>query len=625
MLEPGEFDASFEQLFNNPLFRSYTNNLYPRTMEEAFHWGAWIRGHHGDFLNAIARAIAYFMNGLDITGELGNADRHQQYEKILMQEHNLMGKMTDIALDLKVFGNSFTSVVRPFIRSLECPECHISVRISHLESQTDYKFTDGAFQGKCVKCGKQVMYNCKDPADDTQPLHLIRWNPLFVELDHCPFVNVNQIRYNPSAMDKAFLEQHSDGQAIFEYMPLHLLKALSEGKQIIFNKDECKHLKYSTDAISATVYKGYGMPGFLPSFKYVVMMMLLENQTEAVIRDFIMPLRLLYPKVMNGGSDNIGGAVSALPKANLASHLKSVIQKHSMNNASWHLMPQPVDALNIGGDAKALLYVDLLQYVKEQLLDTLGVPSELYKTSLFPQMGGQALSSRLFERYWRSSTDQLNDWLRWYVGRCQTYLRWPEMDVRLLQESSTADPAKMQMMSQLFQAGKISWFTFARQLNIDPVFEKRKAQEEALADAEDQSEISDKMATIQEVQVGSAPGQSQQQQPMGDPSGGQAAGGGAPQGGAPGGTPMAPALGGDPIAMMQSFTVPEPTLDMLENDSSQIAEMMKSMQPYQRRQIYDEVRQKQPALHALLLQKVQQNDYQAGRQGIEAQRSGQEA
>ena len=548
----------------------------------------------------------------------------------------------DIALNLEFYGNSFTSVTQPITRVLKCPYCNQRRYLRSLTRGYDYDFVRGEFISICPSCKRHGVADIIDLIDGqaNRPLNVIHWNPLSMSIDHCSLSGAERIIYAPTNKDRTFIDDEASSVTL-ETLPKTLLETIVNDRQLKFNDNACMHLAMPTDCMSTDEMGGWGLPPFLPAFRYVIMMMLLDRQTEAAVKDFILPIRLLFPDPSSskGGSDPVMGT-NLLHMGNLRNSIERALKAQAYQQSSWQMVPAPVGQLTLGGDGKAIVPVDVLQFVKSQLLDSLGVPVELYQSSLNAGTGATN-ALKMFEQTRARRVALYDDYLNWYLRRCSEFLQWPDMTGVVVRPSIQTSPERMQLMSMLQQAGQVSLQTLCREMGIDPDQERIRLREEAVRNAEDQAKIqrqianSDAINSLQTIgsqvnmenAIGAAQAQAMQSDPN-SPMPADASGGAVPPGGAPMPPQGAAGMGGDPLSQIQglrSMMAPESaTPDQLNADADAVANiLMHTPTGVPRNQIRQMVKERNETLYNIANSKLQKLENQAGQQGIELARQGQ--
>ena len=151
-----------------------------------------------------------------------------------------------------------------------------------------------------------------------------------------------------------------------------------------------------------------------------------------------------------------------------------------------------MQSLVLGGDGKAIVPVDIQQFVKEQLLDTQQVPIEFYRSSI-ASMRGDTPSLKMFEQTWEREVTNMDLFFNWYLRRCNELLGWPLMTGKLVRQSIAYDPTRLQAIQFLYDRGEISRATFLRSLRINPRTERAQIVTEAIESAKMQQTIEDRL------------------------------------------------------------------------------------------------------------------------------------
>jgi hypothetical protein len=636
-------NLSARLLGNDPIWESYASSLRPTTMRDAFYWSNFLRSSYGDITAAIHRGVSYFIGGIELVSEDENDHESlDHYEKQLLEKHQILPLLTDIGMDLQFNGNVFLSVIKPIKRAIQCPRCGSLRYIEALVRGEDYHFREGVFSSKC-SCGFNGDFVTKDMVtkNDNRPLNVVSWNPLNINIDYCSLTHSEQIWYTPESSDMEFLEDESQSTALAT-MPAVLLEAMYKKQSILFDPGAILHLQSSTDAISRAYSHGWGLPKWLSAFKYLVMLMLLERQLESSVKDFMLPIRILYPDHTQRGSDPSVGSQHNIHLQHLKQQVEQALGSHARKQSSWHMLPQAIGSLQLGGDGKAIIPIDIFEYIKGGLLDVLCIPDEFRKSTLFSGANSQPISLRMFEKTWANEALQYDVALRWYLKQCSVELGWPELEGVLMRPSIINDPARMQIMAQEVAEGRMSRSTFYRAMNIDMRSERKLLMQEQIDDAKFQQELNSKLETLgitnsmfsapnqMILQAGADAQAMEQQEGMqgGVPPQGAAMPMQPPMAGSVPGAVAQPPQTGDPIADIQNMASMRPgatvTVEQLNVDAQVIANYIcHTPVGAQRDGIYSMVKQANPDLHAIVKSIVQDLERQSARQGIEMARQGQ--
>ena len=126
---------------NNP-FRTYSNFIYPRTLEEVLIWAQWFWERNPHYRTSIQKVVSYFIAGLDIQyeGEQEEADSDaiDDFKQQLEQDYGALDLTLQFGIELAAMGNVFVSCERLFSRMLLCPECPWEMSLKALTKGVEY-------------------------------------------------------------------------------------------------------------------------------------------------------------------------------------------------------------------------------------------------------------------------------------------------------------------------------------------------------------------------------------------------------------------------------------------------------------------------------------------------------
>ena len=584
--------------FANP-FATYSNKIYPRTIREVFEWAEWLWLRHGVYSQAIQRSIRYFLNGIELSGEDVSKDTRKEYEERLLDDFNILDILGIIGDDYLGFGNSFTSVSLPISRSLICstPGCGLSRALDKMIKGQDYGWNNFKFTGTCPQCKRSVTFLRSDSREANEQqgqLIIIRWPPQDVAIDHNRITNESDYYYRiPN--DVATKIKRGDPLTL-QTLPWEFIEAVEKDKPLKFNNNTFIHLKNETSASMLARLDGWGLPKFMSNFSQVVQLQVLDRFNEAIAHDYIVPTRLMTPETTAGGMDPL----QTFGMNNFMGAVRRMIQEHRKDPTSWHTLPAPVKYHVIGGEAKNLVPVELMDRGMDNLLTSMGIATDFYRGSL--TVGGPPIGLRMFEKTWIHHTTNLTKWLNWFLAKCQEFLMWKEMRGQLIMTSVVEDDVTKQVKLNLAASRVISNATALRAFKIDPDYEKERMLEEErdMADqAREEGARENKAQMLDEYVQQGVPGMippNAAQANMGLPEG-QAA---PPMAG--GVMPMAPP-GAAPMGMAPGSGGP-PTLDDMMGEAQMMAQQLLTMPPNIRRNELTNMKKTNPTMHALVKQEL---------------------
>lgn len=583
-------------------FATMARTMFPITLEEVFNWSEYLALHHGMYAKAIQRAVRYFLTKVEISGTTDYKIK-RKYKDYLENKLGILEKLSIVGDDYMYYGNSFTSIYKPFYRNLVCPKCHMMRPIG----QTEYDFGGFKFKGRCSKCKAKVIFDVKDTPYKNDELRIIRWNPRTIEIEFHPTSGEYRYYFEAHAKYKSAL---ANGDKVFvENTPIEIINAIANDQKFLFNKGEIYHMKHEVPASFIEDTAGWGLPPYLANFEQVIHLQMLTKYNEALVMDYLMPFRCISPGAGKGSEAH--DPLLTIDTGRFMSKVNEMIKQHRTDPTSYHTIPYPIQYQALGGEARDMANVELLQLAMDSLLNSMGIPEEFYKEGL--AKGGPPIGLRMFERSWQHFISELNKYLDWVADQCAKHLMWEKVTVKLVKTSVLEDDMVRQVKLNLLGANKVSNQTALSSFNIDYEFEVDRILEEQMMfdekmqEMQRQAQKSQQNQQMMDQQV-PAPGQPQQMGPQGAPAQGTPP---SPGAGAPG-----PASGGGPQP-------PGGSMEELDAQAEQLAQQIQTTEPSQRKSTLINLKKQNEALHALVTEKLKKNERQAAQTGINMTRQGQ--
>jgi hypothetical protein len=601
--------------FPNP-FSTYSRTLFPRTVREVFDWADFVWTHFGTYTQAIRRSVRYFLTDIEVTGDREHEisyDTRKKYERYLRDGYRITNFLGSVGDDLIGFGNSFTSVYVPIRRDLGCPKCGTTVNMDKVK----YRFENFEFKGVCLACKREVVFERVDIPERTEnmPVRVIRWNPRDIMIDHCPVTDTSRYLLR---IPSEWVEAITKGDPMFlKSVPWEMVDCVKSGQLFELESSMCKHLKINVAATMQTDMQGWGLPLFMNAFEEVVYLQILRRFNEAIALDYLVPFRLISPPAPSSGADVLRTANMGV----FTGAVRRMIQEHRYNPTTWHTVPFPVQYQALGGEARQMVPVELMDRALDDLLTTMGIPQDFYRSSLASGVQSTPIGLRMFEKEWAQNVSCLNEWLDWFTDICANTQMWERVNAKLVKTSIHEDDNIRSLKLDLAAAGQVSRHTAYRGFGIDVDYERERKLDEEIQDVLANQRMSEKMEALEILsgqlktqlpmtsETMAAQQQQQQQQQQG--------GGGAPP--APGGgAPPAPGGGG---GMMSGQDIR--TIDDLMEQADAIAQQIIVMEPSQRRSELINLKKSNEALHAQVKQRIDTMENQAATAGKNMARQGQ--
>lgn len=398
----------------------------------------------GFYHAALSRIANYFITSLKI--ECDDSTAKQKYKEIFDDLH-WKQVLSMAGLNLLAYSNVFVSVNQGFERFLVCPKCG---KHSNIDKLNNYKFSKkGKFNCKCPSCNYTGIHEGVDkPSKDLEKLNLTFWDPREIVIRFEETTGSSQYFWD---IPKAYVEKvtRTDNKFFSKKTPKIIYDAIINERMLEFNIKNFVHLKMPTPA--GIKSDGKSIPRCIYMFDDFFLLKVMERFNEAICMEDIAPFRVIsMAKEVNGQANPIltqhGGK--------WASAVDQMIKEHRVDPASYHTFPFPLDFQQLGGDAKNLAPVELINNARANILNALNIPQELYNMSLTVQAAGPAL--RLFENSWAPIIDIYNDLLGHIAEVIAKIKGLPDAKVSLVPVTLSDDMERKSIIGQLVSANAIA-------------------------------------------------------------------------------------------------------------------------------------------------------------------------
>lgn len=617
----GRMGNGFNNGVNYPSpFFDIAHTYLPTTVKSMFRWCRYY------FLtNPIINATVFKLSEYPITEiEIDHQDKQvaNKWKEYFEDHLNYRAFQIECGLDYNAYGNCLTSLSFPFKKYLTCRGCKYQAEAKRIRPH--WVFTNYEFRLSCPQCGNLGTADSKDQYFRNESgVRVMRWSPEDVEISYSDLTGEYTYFYNiPPGVRNDVIIGKKDA---VEQVPEVFIQALRQQKGVVFSKDLFFHLRRPT---LADQDRGWGLPLMLPCLKDTFYLQIMKKAQEAILLEHIVPLRILFPQAGSGTSD----PYTTINLVDWRDHVATEIARWRYDPNYIPILPLPVGNQTIGGDGRALLMVQEMQQMSEQLINGMQVPLEFIKGGM--SYAGTNVSMRMLENQFIIYLSRHARMAKWVMRSVADYLDWPMANIRFKPFKMADDIQRKAFLFQLNQAGKVSDTTLLLDSDLDQEKEDQIMERETVG----------RMAATKKQQLAQAELQGEQQVIMmkmqakaqqelalatgaptapGEPGGPE--NGAAPPGGQGGGMPGAGAQGGataDPLAQMSSPLNAGQNMGMGSSPTqagqnamlggSSILAMaqttamqLSSMDPAQQMLVIKDLRTKSPELADLVLQMLQ--------------------
>lgn len=519
-------------------FNDVASMAMPNNLRSALYWSEYIFSMFGTYRMAMERVISYFITDVEILDT--SDDETEKWNAFLDETLDVKSIMHNMLRNKLCYGNSFCSVVRPFVRFLVCPKCGYLSPLREVHSNHHFQFAyhpgdpDKAFNATCPQCKRSGAWKVKDEDDDNEKKLKVKiWNPHEIEILHDTFTDDVAYLWRIPEDYKRQIRSSPDGKGnlfALERVPKEVMRAIANNQIYRFNPDAVYHMKEPT--LSGIVNRGWGIPRIISNFRQIWYVQVLRRFNEAIALDYVIPFRIITPAPAQGKTGSGMGIdpMSMYSGSDFRGQVNGMIRRRRRDPAGLQVLPFPVNFQMFGADANQLAPRDLLDQGMETLLNDVGTPIELYNGSL--QLQAAPVALRLLESTWHHLVHDTNSCLGWLVRQVSQIQSWETVTAKLKRVTIADNLEKQMMAAQLMMSQQLSGTTVMGDLGYNWKKEQNAIADESQYQSELQTRTQEEMEQsgfAQQIAKGQAAG--------GDPAqaqGGGGGGGAAPAGGQPG-------------------------------------------------------------------------------------------
>jgi hypothetical protein len=324
--------------------------------------------------NPIINPIITNLSEYPITAIEINEDSDEEKNKWLnILENILQIRVFQIkmGLDYNTYGICLAYIHFPIMKYLVCQHC------KHSEDVKDckYQWRNMCFRLECKKC-KMTTENAEqlDYAEKRwNGIKLMRYNPELIDID-----------YNEITGDKDYfltLPNHFKNDIkigkkhIIENIPMEYIDAVKQDKKLKLVNH--KIFAFERPTISNSDH-GWGGSIIAPVLGFAFQLQILLKAQEAILNDYILPLRIIYPQA---GEAN-GSPITQMGLARFSALMTRELEKHRLDPNHKIISSIPVGSELVGAEGKSLTLYQELETQANLICNGMNVPLELWKGGL---------------------------------------------------------------------------------------------------------------------------------------------------------------------------------------------------------------------------------------------------
>lgn len=461
------FDEQFAQVrrggYANP-FYVVSNQFLPRNFNDVIRWSRFVMTQSPTVTEVLRKLSSYPIT--DFMIETPNEGHKKKYKEIIASLR-LKHFLTEVGFDHYSLGNVYISIYFPIKRSLRCTKCN--TEYDYANSKHFIKFKNFNFEGECIKCGNKGIFTREDRKSmSVEDLNLIRWPVENVSVHRNPITNSTEYYLSiPNFVKKGIIT--GDPNYIGN-TPWSIIEAVKDGKDYKFDNKNFFHLK---NLSFGDFLNGYGLPPLISIYSLVYYQVLLRRANEAIASEHMTPLRVVSPRQGSGAADPAIG----LNMRSFARNMEENIKKFKKDPNHIAISPVPAEVSNIGGEGRALLITQELQFVEETMLMGLGCPRELMAGTA--NWTSSTVGLRLLENTLERYVVQIKELLDWIVLKINAYFGISEVELDLIPFKLTDDEALRTQLAAMVQSEMAAPETYMEAFGMDYEEELEKIKKNA--------------------------------------------------------------------------------------------------------------------------------------------------
>ena len=487
----GNLDSSSRSAPNENILLDYTTKDMPVDIKELFDLVEYLAFNSGQVVSAIKKLTEFPITTPVFNTKNGKLkEKHEEIAKLVKYKSVAL----NVGFDYNMYGNSITSVYRPFVRHIKCPNESCGRILVLRDSSFEYHIKEDQFYLKhCPNCGSSGIGEIVDKKDkDPKKINIIRWNLKDIDIEYNEFTGKSYYYYRMPEQRKR-LVRNQDIETLCTWPRQLFPMATKDDKfRFLFSDDFVYHMKTPN---LCGISKVWGFPPPTPALKSFFYQFALRKANEAVALDYMNHLRVIYPAMSQANNDPL----KYINLSTWADEMTSTVRKWRMDRNFIKLSPHPIGYQALGGEGRSLLLTNEIREASYDILMTIGIPRELMEGSSAQNLASPVLL-RIVENMMLTYMEQLKDWLNWIDKKVSDWVELEHVPVDFVPFKFIDDIQRKQQLMAWGQGGdavKISDTTIAEQLDIKLEQEEDKIIEDKIRQYKLQKKIQDKIQELE--------------------------------------------------------------------------------------------------------------------------------
>ena len=474
-------DGSIQQRNYPTPFMSLSDTKIPRSTTEIF---AWCKYYYmfDPLISGAINALATFPI-TDIYLEENKYNNENKGDVESGQENeNANQKISDESENLKFYK-------RVLFDEIDLINCLIGAGIDYF------------LYGNCIIMGSM---GTDTTTGKIKWKNITRLDPAKILIDYNPVTQEKKYRWMiPDKIVKLCKDKKPKEE--YDKVPEVIKEAVKNNKTILLNSDCIYHFQRIADSSGDNMI--WGIPVIANVMKLLMYRNILRQAQEAIAREHIVPMRVLYIQPSKGEGFN--------PMSNwdsVAENLAREIQK-SVRDPNYKVVsPVPIGLQNIGGEGRALLLTAEIEQVQNEILAGMNVPREFIFGGV--SYSGSSIALKILENLFITYRLKIKDFIQNFLIKKMARINGEWLNdndndniviAKMVDMRMQDDVQQKQLIIDLNSRGKVSDEYLWKVFGLDP--DKTKDAIEAEAKSKIESDFAvqmlqaDKQFELQKKQV----------------------------------------------------------------------------------------------------------------------------
>lgn len=434
-------------------FNSVGSTYLPSSNKNALRWYRYYYMTN-PIINPIVTNLAeYPITPLEI--EEDDDDKKNEWLNILDNTINLRSFLIKMGLDYFTYGICISYIHFPFVKYLICNYC----KFKEPAQDADYQWRNMNFRLKCKKCQltTDAAEQLDSPIQDWNGIKLMRYNPELIDIEYNEITGAKDYFLtlpNHFKNDIRVGKKH-----IVESIPEEFLTAVKNEKRLKLRNGTIYAFERPT---ISNVDRGWGASLMSPVLSMAYQLQILLKAQEAIMNDYILPLRIIYPQAAEAAAS----PVAQMSLARFSALMTRELEKHRMDPNHKIISAIPVGSELVGAEGKSLTLYQELETQANIICNGMNVPLELWKGGL--SWSGSNVSLKFLENKFLMYRKHMLQICRDFIVKkiCE-FMKTTAPKINFAEFRMADDLQSSALQFQLFQSQVLSAHTLLKGMGKD--------------------------------------------------------------------------------------------------------------------------------------------------------------